>query len=67
MDRREKFDKRGSSEEVYAKPGEYDRTEDTAADSWFKQRLNHVRNEARKELRKKVIRIGRGNDAPEES
>lgn len=58
MDRNEKFEKRRADEQRYAPHSEYGRDNDYA-DSWFKQRLNHVRNEARKELRTKIIRVGR--------
>jgi hypothetical protein len=60
MDRREKFGKRRSREETFATHGDYGRADETTADSWFKQRLNHVRNEAKKEPRMKAIRLGRG-------
>jgi hypothetical protein len=59
MDKKEKSKKRGTVNEFHARAGEYGGTGETATDSWFKQRLNHVRNEAKKELRTRVIRIGR--------
>jgi hypothetical protein len=54
MDRRDSAGKGEASDEGFAKRGSADRNE-AAADSWFKDRLNFVRNELRKELRAKVV------------
>jgi hypothetical protein len=55
MDRRNSAGKGEASDEGFAKRGGADRNEAAAAESWFKDRLNFVRNELRKELRTKVV------------
>jgi hypothetical protein len=59
MDRREKFKTSGANDEFTSKQLGYNRDDGSVTDSWFKKRLNHVRTEARKELRSKVIRLAR--------
>jgi hypothetical protein len=55
MDRRDSAGKGEASDEGFEKRGGVDRNEAVAADSWFRDRLNFVRSELRKELRAKVV------------
>jgi len=59
MDRRQAFDKNEADNGSLAKRDTLEHDENSAADSWFKERLHYVRSELRKEMRTKFVPVAK--------
>jgi hypothetical protein len=57
MDGRRAYENNRADDGFLTKRGTPRGDENAAADSWFKKRLSYVRNEQKKEMRTKLVRV----------